>query len=39
VGISCVNFDKLMDLRQWKKNLVKRGDESGAIVRVKKIGK
>jgi len=28
-----------MDLRQWKENLVKGGDGSGAIGRVEKIGK
>jgi len=39
VRISCVNFDKLMDLRQPKENSVKGGDGSGAIVRVEKIGK
>jgi len=37
--ISCVNFDKLMNLRQRKENSVKGGDGSGAIVRVKTIGK
>jgi len=39
VRIFCVNFDKLMDLRQQKENSVKGGDGSGAIVRVEKIGK